>query len=731
MMKRFNLKRSYLALLGAGMLSMAMVGCGSDGDDGEDGKDGVVGSPISAVSTVSAKITSASVSDTGILTVNFSLSDANGAAVLALKNTDISAVSFGRMGTEDEVGLTDLEGKPRDIWLSYFNKDKGDGHYTGSSYFKGGDCEDCLTDNNDGTYTLVLNKEIDTLDKYAYVADVTNGIYLGIKASNTAGATLRDNSFFYWQPSSDTAQEKPKAVIANETCQSCHRPGHAGELAFHGGKHTTLESCTFCHADYNTYSKQDKDENGQPVGEPYVFDGSIKGMAHDIHSHEYYNGIYPQSGGNCLTCHQPDENLAMADAWKADLDTATCMNCHNSPYAVPSWHWDSDKGQIAEGKENCVSCHSAEGEGYRGAERGHYTENANANSTQLKVVFNSVNVAADKLSVTANFKVMDGEDLVPLSQIDPRPYKYGGYNSAVVFNGISGDDFNVNYQKVGFDNLTQLEDGSIQAVIAEPTYKVTQALAGDAVVAMSSQLHVCYESKGKRTDCVAADLDSGKQSAPYLVSDTFYFNQDGTAWEGKDNATTPRTQHAEMKACQDCHTTSITHRYSHDMDGCASCHNGTRDKKGQGPSNLAYIVHSQHYLNGFFKKTDCQSCHGTDGFSLNKIAGDAAPVAFGTTDGQRLGASNEQTVVSPQTAACVSCHLPPYALSDAAVGHIKSFGGVIEVNTLTVGEEQVKVLGVAASDYDAEAQAAGPETCSTCHTSDKLLEQHKNWGFGW
>ncbi|MGI2259332.1 OmcA/MtrC family decaheme c-type cytochrome [Shewanella sp. GXUN23E] len=734
MMKRFNLKSSYTALLGAGLLSLTVIGCGSDGNDGEDGKDGVVGSPISSVSAVNADITSASVKD-GFLTVNFTLSDANGAAVLKLQNSDIAAVSFGRIGTEDDVKnykgepLTDIEGKPRDIWLSYFNKDKGDGHYTGSSYFKGGDCEDCLTDNGDGTYTLVLNKAIDTLDKYAYAADVTNGIYLGIKSSNAAGATLRDNSFFYWQPSSDMVQQKPKSIIAEETCQNCHRPGHAGALAFHGSKHETLESCTFCHTDYNSYMKQDKDADGKPVGEPYFFDGSIKGMAHDIHSHSFFDekGIYPQMASNCQTCHQPDQNLAMADAWKADLDTATCMNCHNSPYAVPSWHWDKDNNQIAESKQNCMSCHSVHTGGYRGGEAGHYTENANAHATQLKVVFDEVAVAADKQTVTATFKVLDGDELVPLSQIDPRPYKYGGYNSAIVFNGISGDDFSVNYQKVGFNTFTALDDGRIQSVISNADFTVTDALANNATIALSSQLHVCFGAKGLRAVCDVTQLDSGKQTAPYLVSDTFFFKQDGTKVDK-----TPRTQHAEMKACQDCHTTAITHRYSNDMDGCASCHNGTRDKKGIGSSNLAYIVHSKHYINGFFKKTDCQTCHGTAGFGLDKIAANAAPVAFGTTDGQRLGATNEQTLVSPQTAACVSCHTKPYALNDAAVGHIKSFGGVLAVNEF-VAQDGTKsyALGVPASDYEAEANAAGPESCSTCHTTDKLLEQHKNWGFGW
>lgn len=710
-------KQNWKLLASAAMVSLALSGCGSDGSDGsngEDGKPGPVGVAIGEVTELSAKVTSATVDADGFLTVNFSLSNPNGVAVYGLTNTDIGAVSFGRMGTEDEVGSTDIEGQPRDIWLSYFNKEKNEGQFTGSSYFQGKDCEDCLTDNGDGTYTLVLNKAIDTVGyDYGFDASATNGLYLGLKAAGKAGATMVDNSFFYWQPESELAVERPKEIIADATCQSCHRPGHDGALSMHGSKHVTLESCTFCHTDYNIYDKFDRETGELTVAN---FDGSIKGLAHDIHSHSYYadDGIYPQKASNCLTCHQPDEALELADAWKADLDTATCMNCHNSPYAVPSWHWDSDNNQIAESKQNCVSCHNPEG--YRGGEAGHYSQNDNARATELSVVFNGVTVAADKSSITATFTVMDGDVKVPLTQIDPRPYKYGGFNSAIVVNGLHNDDFLVNYQKVGFDTMTQQADGSIQAVINDGTFKVAELLADDATIALSSQLHVCFEGKGVRADCVEADLESGKQQAPYLVSDTYFFKQDGTAV-----TESPRVQHAEMGDCQACHTTSITHRYTNDLDGCASCHNGTRDKKGQGSSNLAYIVHSKHYLGGFFKKTDCQTCHGADGFALSGIAADAAPVAFGTTDGERLGADNEQLVVSPQTAACVSCHVPPYGLNDTAVAHIKSMGGVID------HDGNINTIGVPASEYQDHVDMLGGETCATCHTPSQILDAHSNW----
>lgn len=719
-MKKFKLSMSHLAV--AGVLAMALVGC--DGDDGVAGADGIVATPISNATAIQATIDQASLKDDQYLSFDFSVTDMNGVPVIGLKAADIASVSFGRIGSEDEVGLTDIEGKARNIWLSYFNKDKSDGHFTGSSYFKGTDCEDCFVDHSNGSYTLTLNKAIDTLGKYQFNGSVTNGIYLSLKTSNAQASLLNNNSFYYWIPNTETVQSTPKLLIEESTCQSCHQPEHAGQLSLHGDKHTTVESCTFCHTDYNSYMKQDKDEEGNTVGEPYFYDGSIKGMAHSIHSHAYYNGIYPQKASNCQTCHLPsvvieneaEKALSMPDAWKADLDAATCMNCHNSAYAVPSWHWDADNEQMLESKTNCVSCHGQEGEAYtRGAFDSHYTTNASATAKDIKVEFNSVVVADDKSSVTVEFSVKQGSTLIPLTHIDPAPYEHGGYNSAIVFNGIYGDDFSVNYQKVGFDTFKQLENGRIQSVITNGAFKVTEALENNATIVLSSQLHVCFES-GAPVACTLNEDDSAViQDAPYLTSDTYYFNQDGTPV-----VQTPRVQHATMEACQSCHTSEIYHRYTNDLDGCASCHNGTRDKKGSLSSNLAYITHSKHYLNDFFKKTDCQACHGTDGFSLALLSSNATPVAFGKVDG-----TGEQTLVSPQTAACVSCHVPPYALDEAAIAHMQQFGGQIALQVIGEGESVKYALGVPASEYPSVVS----ESCQTCHSDEKILNDHSDRAF--
>ncbi|WP_298439180.1 hypothetical protein [uncultured Ferrimonas sp.] len=808
-------RTNFKLLTSAMLVSVALTGCGSSGDDGDAGKPGepgLIGLAVTEAKAINADITSVSVADNGTISLDFTLANANGVALHSLKDTDIAGLSFGRMGKESEVGLNDaIEGgadNDRDIWLSYYVKSKGEFEgqqlLAGSSYFSGisyngsVNCTDCLTDNGDGSYTLVtqgtkadgseykvaINPEEFGLN-YGYNADATNGVYMAIKVrdgnldpihpADNANIYLNTAAFHYWQPSSDTVVERPKAVIADATCESCHRPEHDGNLGnqHHAGKHTKMESCSFCHVDFNQYAVKDADKN--VIGN---YDGSIKGLAHNLHLNLEANEKtpFPQSAANCQSCHSGD--VAQVDAWKADQDAATCVSCHQF---APSYRHaglaDPDKFEeglpFGTGFDNCTQCHTQDGYA-RGAEQAHVTHNAHALSgSQYKVTFSNVTIDKSASVITVTMAINNGDELIPLSQIDPRDYKYGGKSSAIVFNGLAkgGDDFLLNYQKVGValsgfgkeaSYASANPDGTITVTIpdisndgdSDTGFKVKELLANAEILALSSQVHVCHEKQHGSdgfmdvpVDCVVLDSNGSgtlgdvveiqdkkvidnlnSQEAPYVTSDTQYFQANDGTYVGE----TPRVQHAAMENCQQCHDTGIQHRFSNDLDGCASCHNGTRDKNGMGSSNLGYITHSKHYIGGFFKKTDCQTCHGADGFSLSNIHADAAPVAFGTNDGQRLGADNEQLFVSPQAAACVSCHQMPYGMNDGIVAHINQNGGVMAINAFDSTDADGKVTtsynyGVTQAEYDA---ANAKEACSVCHNSEQLLEAHANWSSG-
>ncbi|MCL1139087.1 hypothetical protein [Shewanella pneumatophori] len=85
MMNRYKLTNAVKAAIGIGALSLALVGCGSDGKDGEDGDNGNIGVDIQQASSLKANILHATITE-GIVAVDFELLTANGVAVSGLRS---------------------------------------------------------------------------------------------------------------------------------------------------------------------------------------------------------------------------------------------------------------------------------------------------------------------------------------------------------------------------------------------------------------------------------------------------------------------------------------------------------------------------------------------------------------------------------------------------------------------------------------------------------------------
>lgn len=166
MMKRFNFNAATKAMLGAGLLSLLLAGCGgSDGKDGEDGKPGVVGVNIDTTPTLKASFTNATI-DAGKVTVDFTLENANGVAVLGLnKDHDIR---FGIAQLSHVTVATEDPAKPADRgyqWQAYINAKKEPGtvpsgvdNLNPSAQYQANveaaaKCDTCLVDHGDGNYS--------------------------------------------------------------------------------------------------------------------------------------------------------------------------------------------------------------------------------------------------------------------------------------------------------------------------------------------------------------------------------------------------------------------------------------------------------------------------------------------------------------------------------------------------------------------------------------------------
>uniref|UniRef100_UPI003561C311 OmcA/MtrC family decaheme c-type cytochrome n=1 Tax=Shewanella sp. TaxID=50422 RepID=UPI003561C311 len=358
MMKGFNFNAATKAILGAGLLSLTLVGCGSDGKDGEDGKDGVIGVNIDTTSTLKATFTNATI-DAGKLSVDFSLENANGVAVLGLtKDHDLrfgiaqlaqvtETIGEGDAAVEADRGFQwqayiNVKKDPNPAWIPEGDTDISPSTQTQASVEAANKCDACLVDHGDGSYSYTFQTNI---------AGITEPVAVPFDADNTHRATLElelpqvtANAHLDWQPSSGkTDGIQTRDVVSIETCYTCHQPE---SLKLHGGRRIDIENCASCHTNTSgdpetgssvdftfmihaihkgeermTYSPTEE----KMVQEPYKVIGYGGGV------HDYSKVMYPQGpAADCAACHvEGPKAPANADLFKADLSNNACIACHS------------------------------------------------------------------------------------------------------------------------------------------------------------------------------------------------------------------------------------------------------------------------------------------------------------------------------------------------------------------------------------------------------------------
>ncbi|ABS07726.1 OmcA/MtrC family decaheme c-type cytochrome [Shewanella baltica] len=730
MMKRFNFNAATKAMLGAGLLSLLLAGCGgSDGKDGEDGKPGVVGVNIDTTPTLKASFTNATI-DAGKVTVDFTLENANGVAVLGLnKDHDIR---FGIAQLSHVTVATEDPAKPADRgyqWQAYINAKKEPGtvpsgvdNLNPSAQYQANveaaaKCDTCLVDHGDGNYSYTYQ---------ANIANVTEPLAITYSAEATQRATLElelpqlaANAHFDWQPSTGKTEGiQTRNVVSITACYTCHQPE---SLELHGGRRVDIENCASCHTATSgdpesgnsiefTYmihaihkggERHTFDETGAEVPAPYKIVG-YGGKVID-----YGKVGFPlKPAADCAACHVEGAGApANADLFKADLSNQACIGCHTEK---PSAHHNSS---------DCVACHNAT-EPYNGtgsaAKRHGDVLKAYTETKAMGIKFTNVGVN-DTGKITFDVQVVDKDG----NAIDKA---FVNQSSRVVVAWDSDKDY-PSYADASYSNRRiALSEGTYNE--ANKTYSLTGtkfSLPADAngkTFELWSTLEVCFNNGGygiadvAMTDCSADSVSKvAVKQAPYhfVWKDT-----------GVDNTAKAATRRDIIDAtkCQGCHNQEI-HHYDNGVN-CQTCHTSDKTLKsdanypgGKIPTSFAWKAHERegHYLkyagvqSGTVLKTDCATCHTVD--KANVITG----IALGRQPNRtwRYGDINNNGAdiwVSSDAGACLSCHQK--YLTDATKSHIETNGGILN--------------GSSAADVQTRAS----ESCATCHTPAQLSKVHGN-----
>lgn len=743
MMNKFNLSAASKALLTAGVLSLAVTGCGSDGKDGNDGNDGVIGVSIDNAKSINAIMTDATV-DAGTVTVDFKLENDNGVAIIDL--------DLAKEGLELNFGIaqlsqiTELMGETEVDrgfqWQAYINSEKtpnpdyapeDDSNIKPSNQFQANvesaasSCETCFVDNGDGSYSYTFKQNI---------ADVTTPVTVAFNAENTQRATLElelergsqkiaANAHFDWQPSTGmTDGIQTRNVVAIETCYTCHQPE---SLAFHGGKRIDLENCASCH----TATSGDP-ETGNSIDFTYMIHAIHKGSDRMISTaegmvpapykvigykggvHDYGDVKYPQNpAADCAACHVEGESApADADLFTADLSNTACIGCH------------TEKPSQMHSSTNCMSCH-VEGGYARSGEEAHGDATKRYKESQgYSAKFTDVKVTDGVL--TFDVQILNEKDEPVAREFIANPSSHT--KSSVYFSWDIEKDYpaytdSTKYSSRNFA-LTYVKDYnadtktfSVNSSVDNPKLVLPEELNGKSVE-LYAAVATCFKDGGygrPLVEPIACKYDETNPDSPKLLTSHAYIQDEPLrfTWNGTDTtkAAKERREIIDSAKCMGCHNQEIVH-FDNGVN-CQACHTpdkGLNKWGGNVPTSFAYKAHKAdgHYLkgSGTILKSDCSTCHTADGIKLGRAADRVW---------QDVNAEGEAVWASSDAGACLTCHRPtdPW-FKESTRAHIESFGGVLDADSA----DKAKPASV-----DNLAGLAN-ESCSTCHSPEQVMQAH-------
>ena len=715
---------------------------GSDGIDGVDGEQGLPAAPTPSPipSKFLGQFTGTSVSDDGIVTVNFILTDGNGGNFIGL-TLDNVRFTLSQLYPENATGFGDSS-----QWQSYINKvelaptDPANGPGTEDKVQATSEQNGSLTDNGDGSYSYIFNENIlsvTTPVEVTYNADNSHRVAMQI----SGGDFPTFNQTYTWQPSSGAIDGiHNRDIVTQETCNSCH-----GELAMHGGGRIDTQYCVTCHnpgsSDANSGNTVDfsvmvhKIHRGEMLHE-VVNGGEYAIWGYRDSKHDYSGVVLPQDIRNCTNCHSEEVTTTpQASNWYLNPTKEVCTSCHdNLDFTIAGTEPNGHPGGPQSDNSLCANCHGPNG-GFPIKENhtGHMA-NQQLGVDKLNITIDSVSLDIDK-NLTVNITMMlDGEPLTDYSSI--QSYIPTGDGELMVnYDDGTGYQFAYSSPEDGFkpgtngiflSTCNHSTDGKY-ACIRPAT---VGADFGDSGVIATTffEFPLCTNEKasnGQLIDCDTAETSNTRVALVPFNTPRRFFNIDGS-----DATDYVEKVGADKESCNGCHNNLAIHVDSHaaqDFNQCTSCHNATKVAwYGGRPGDLKSHVHSfhaandstsDHNLNSPYPDdiSNCNACHTQSQIDL--------PLAMNTRASKAQSSYGGDIVYTSATAVvCSSCHIkvPVGFIDPTAPGYVSA--AAPDTVSLSNKDQSLvtHMLTNGAVFGSADFNTANiVEACAVCHAAGK------------
>jgi OmcA/MtrC family decaheme c-type cytochrome len=723
-------------LLGSMLAVLALSACGGGGGGGgssssgggsNNNAGGVACSTAGCVninnaSSIDAQISGASVGSPPV--IEFRLRDDNGNPIINLPPSAIS-FTFAKLmpGTDGNASA----------WQSYVNRlDNGAVQATTESGASG-----ILVDHGDGTYTYTFATD---------VTKVTNPIAVPYNASLTHRVSFEirgfvpvDNPVYDFRPDDGaTSGLFTREIVKTANCNRCHE-----KLALHGNARFEVQQCVSCHnpgsTDGGTGNTVDfkvmihKIHRGEDL--PSVQSGTDYCIIGFNNSRNCFGDVvFPQDIRNCSNCHDAgDPDTPDAANWYTRPTKEACGSCHdNVNFATGKGHDDAATGTgIVADNSMCAGCHTPSSSfEVRQAHRLQAQEAVK----QFAFNINRVTYAAGTAPVV-DFSITDPTsnnspyDLANDPEITRSNLRFAlAWNTADYFNEGSGSNpaqparTSLVSNGVLSSAVTDNQDGTYSLPLSAIPTGTAIPITGSGAVTLEGEPVI--------------DIGNATESVP-ATSAVGYF-----AITGDPANPTPRRQKVDINRCDNCHELLSLHGGSRNNNTslCVTCHNPnatdvgrrpadpttTLDGKAEEAIDFKYMIHKIHaagiVVYGFSGAVDfrglrypqrlsnCTACHTDTGFY--PVAFDSGVLATTISTGADLASPLDDVNITPNTAACSSCHTS----SDAAL-HMQQNGGSFDACQDAGGALTLRV--------DTCGGTPGPttaESCTVCHGPGRIAD---------
>ncbi|MCP5129330.1 MAG: OmcA/MtrC family decaheme c-type cytochrome [Pseudomonadales bacterium] len=707
--------------------------------------------PYAEATVLNAYINSATLNGDNQPVIKFQLSDENNVAITDLTVDDVRFV-VSKLETSTQGSMTGN-------WQSYINVIALPEYGTGTvpqlqaTYERSGE----FSNDGDGFYTYQYATSLtdlpqDILDQAAveglnlsYNPNLTHRV--AIQFDNAPG---KANPSYDWVPASGATEGIFNMdIAATANCNRCHDP-----LAVHGDGRREVKYCVTCHnpgsVDPDSTNTVDfkvmvhKIHMGANLpsvqeGEPYEIYG-FRGSLHD-YSHVHF----PQDIRNCVNCHAgsatgtglkyPDGTdydvtlTSNGDNWSIYASQAACGSCHDAVNF--SKHAG---GQPDDSK--CDSCHSQGG--VAGSIQSSHEILSNEARQRFAASIMAVTNTAPGQFPQVQYKVFD-----PTAGNAPYDLQSDPVWTAVA-DGSSRLAIDLAWDTTDYTNSGNQEHEasavSIDALTGTPvgdgSYIVTSAVAipnGSERPFIAANGSGVAGIEGHPAVNIGSDAEPNMQRIPFTNANAFFSINEA------DGQAVPRRTSVELNSCLNCHQTLVLHgnNRTDNVQVCVACHNPRNtdrevrealanagrlpppsDGKDEESIDFKTMIHGIHAagirqdplqivgFGGFSvhvydeeevqypgRLGNCTSCHTSDGYTLPLPSGVLATTIDTGVDHE---SPIDDTVVSPVTAVCSSCHD-----GDEAASHMVFFGGSFDTSQEAIDDGEVV------------------EQCSTCHGSGR------------